>query len=864
MRKVLNTIAASLAFTGAALVFGLSQSPASTNSVSAQVLTPTVYFTPVPTGEGGIGGIIVGGGTPANGATATAQAVISATARAGATATAFASGGTATAQVIATSTAAVQQTSTAIAQATSTAIAGATATLIRHGHSTANATATAAPGATATSRAQATGTAIAGATATSAVYATGTASANATATAAPGATATSRAQATGTAVAGATATARVQATGTASANATATAAPGATSTAIVRATGTAVAGATATARVQATGTASANATATAAPGATATAGVRATGTAAARATATRSAQVTATARANATATAAPGATATARVQATGTAIAGATSTAVVRATGTASANATATAAPGATATARVQATGTAVAGATSTAIIQATGTASANATATAAPGATSTAIVRATGTAVAGATATEVVRATGTAQANATGTAVVQATETAIVQATGTASAYATATARATSNATPIATSAVDLNKYEYTCRVGTAVDSTTGENCTSFYGETYEFRTGQWWTTKTYCMTAAQCETPEGTPLDQYDQLPCVPRLTASGIVVDCKPNADLQTWNVTASVYTECPINEVLRSPYPRTLVNLKTNFILQPKEYNDVNGISSAPQAPANIADFLDADGNPTEDGFRVGVWKNLRLVMRSHRFNGGETWFGDVVPQPRWVFTDRAWNSGVFPAIQDGPIAKYQYETSSADLGTRFGRGFDIRNKIPANTFDLPAYPVQLTSYCGHEWKVVVELAKKEWEKTGACYGTILYPDGSTYVPPGTDRADCPPGEVAPGRWKYGWTSFETTEPGPNGEPIWPGIDLKLIGRPVSYDQRMRTKGGGVFRTLGVPRVYWDDPWGLWIPVVEVQSVIRDECVADGSCEPIGAEAGSLAP
>jgi hypothetical protein len=784
----------------------------------------SINLTPVPTDEGGIGGIIVGNGTrvPPGLATGTAVARATQTAQAG---------GTATAQA----TLSVGATGTAVVNATSTA--------------SANATATAAPAATATAGAQATGTSVAQATGTAVVNATGTASVNATATAAPGATATAGAQATSTSVAQATGTAVVNATGTASVNATATAAPGATSTAIVRATGTAIVGATQTVVAQATSTARAIATATAAPGATATAIVRATGTAIVRATGTAVAQVTATARAGATATAAPGATSTAIVRATSTAIANATGTAIVRATSTASAGATATAAPGATSTAIVRATGTAVMNATGTAIVRATSTASANATATAAPGATATAIVQATGTAA--------VQATGTAMVNATSTAVAQATETAVVQATGTAAAFATATARATAQMTPVPTSPTIVDTFDYACQVGTAVDSTTGETCNGYYGQTFEYRAGQWWAIKTYCQTEAMCKKPEGPPLDQYQELPCVPRLTPTGIVLECKPSDKLETWNVRAEVYTECPINEVLRAPYPRTLVNVDTNFILQPREYNDPNGISSAPQSPANIDLYVDGKGDPTEEGYAAGVWKNLRLVMRSQRLAGGALWFDQVVPKPEWRFTDRAWNSPKYPQVQEGEMAKYNYQTSSADLNTLFGRAFDFRNRQPSNDFNLPAYPVQLKTFCGHQWKVVVDLAEKVWKKEGECYATRLNPDGTTQEPPGTSNAQCPPGFVAPGQFKLGWKPFDTQ---------WANIDLRIIGRLNGYDQRTRTKAGGVFkdRLSGTNRVWWDDPWGIWVPVVEVQSVIRDECVAEGSCEPPAAEGGSLAP
>jgi hypothetical protein len=893
VRKTLNIAVFSLSLMAAALVAVAWQTGAGAdaNIAAAQGQTPAITLTPVGTAtdEGGLGGIIVGNGTriaPIE-ATGTAVARLTQTAQAGGNATTVAQT-TATAQANATGTA--QASATQSAQATQSAGATSTASVNATSTASANATATAAPGATATAGAQATSTSSANATGTAVVRATGTASANATATAAPGATSTAGVRATGTASVNATGTAVVRATGTASANATSTAAPGATATAGVRATSTAIANATGTAVVRATGTASANATSTAAPGATATAGVQATGTAIVRATSTAIAQATGTARAIATATAAPGATATAGVRATSTAIANATGTAIVRATSTASAGATATAAPGATATAGVRATGTASVNATGTAIVRATSTASAGATATAAPGATATAVVRATGTASVNATGTAVVRATSTASAGATataapgatatagmqatGTAIVQATgtaivratstagaiatSTAIVQATGTAAAFATATARATAEMTPVPTSPAVVDTFDYSCQVGTAVDSTTGETCNGYYGQILEYHDGKWWTTKTYCQTEAQCKKPGGQDLDKYPELPCKPFITPGGVRMECVPNDKLETWNVRADVYTECPINEVLRAPYPRTLVNVETNFILQPKEYNTEAGISSAPQAPANINAFIDKDtGLPTQEGYEAGVWKDMQLIMRSRRLPGGTVWFEMVVPKPEWRFSDRGWNSPKFPAIQDGETAKYIYETSSADLASTFGRAFDFVNRQPSNNFNLPAYPVTLKTYCGHEWMAKVKLAKKEWKKTGDCYATILYPDGSTYIPPGTSNEGCSPGSVATGEFIYGWKDFQTD---------WANIDMRLIGRAVTYDIRTKTKAGGIFkdRLTNTNRVWWDDPWGIWVPVVEVQSVIRDECVAEGSCEPPAAEGASLKP
>ncbi|MCL5994813.1 MAG: hypothetical protein M1546_02015, partial [Chloroflexi bacterium] len=394
----------------------------------------------------------------------------------------------------------------------------------------------------------------------------------------------------------------------------------------------------------------------------------------------------------------------------------------------------------------------------------------------------------------------------------------------------------------------------------EYTCQVGDATDSDTGLPCSDgYYGTTYEYEGGTWWAVGTYCMARAQCETSEGTPLDEDTTLPCVPTITSEGIVLVCQPSAEIETWNVRAEVNTSCPINEVMRAPYPRALVNVTTTFILSPALYNPVDGtgFASDPQSPANLGSFVDAQGNPTEHGYEVGIWKDFRLLMRSHRFNGGEDWFGQTVPQPQWHFDDRSWNANA-SQDQQGPRATYIYQTSSAGLSTLSGRAFDMVNKRPADSYNLPAYGVTLRSYCGHDWKVTVKVAQRVWQPSGACYATELYPDGTTLEPEGTSNEGCEPGYVSPGQWSYGWQEYATE---------WTGIDLRQTGRATAYDSRTRTRSGGFFKDVS----YWDTPSGdpdeasgIWVPVLEVQSVLRSACVASGECPPPKVEPTAVTP
>ncbi|HEY3289360.1 MAG TPA: hypothetical protein VGK87_04455 [Anaerolineae bacterium] len=416
------------------------------------------------------------------------------------------------------------------------------------------------------------------------------------------------------------------------------------------------------------------------------------------------------------------------------------------------------------------------------------------------------------------------------------------------VTVTPTATSTKTPTNTPTNTATPLpptptpTTESLSTN-FSNTCQVGPATDSSTGLACADgFYGTDLVYRDSTWWTVKTYCMTATQCSTKVGPSLDTYTNLPCVPKLTSAGIVLDCKPNSGVQTWNLKAQVDTMCPVNQVIRAPYPRSVVNVATNFVLQPATFDVADGNVSAPQSPANLADFLDPNGNPTKEGYTAGVWKDLQLYMRSQRFAGGENWFGQIVPKPQWIFSDRDWNSSSqYPRQQEGNQASYVYRTSSAGLSSLYGREYDPAGKAPGDLYDLPAYGVTMKTFCGHQWKVSITMAARTWHPSGACYQTGLNPDGTTITPPGTSGDGCAAGWAAPGTYTYGWQDFTTD---------WAGIDMTQVGKSTTYDLRTRTMSGGAWQG----NVYWDQPSGIWVPVLEVQSVLRSACVANGSCLP----------
>ena len=404
---------------------------------------------------------------------------------------------------------------------------------------------------------------------------------------------------------------------------------------------------------------------------------------------------------------------------------------------------------------------------------------------------------------------------------------------------------------------------------WKYICQKGNP--PIKGMNCGGYYGTYWTFWKNQFMvdnqdyacscTGAYFCMTASQCSTLSDSPSCD-NTLPCTPNITSDGVVLSCPSQNGLDTSNLHVQ-YPElstCPTNVVLRSPFPRAMVNVPINFFLQPLQpnnYDDINGHSTSPVSPKNLLtdQLVNATtGLPTEKGYAAGVWQNLVLTLRSHRFTGGESWFNETVPQPKYTFSDQPWNTPALPSVQTGITATYIYKTSSYGLNTTFGREFDMVNKQVTHVYDLPAYEVQSTTYCGHDWKASVQLAQRNWQKTGSCYQTILYPDGTTFTPAGTSNEGCNPGWVAPGNWVYSWRTYTTD---------WSGVDMTLTGLSTTYDSQPNSVSGGIFDNA----TYRDDEDGvngIWVPVVEVQSVLRGKCVADGTCAPPVAEPGSIAP
>ena len=290
---------------------------------------------------------------------------------------------------------------------------------------------------------------------------------------------------------------------------------------------------------------------------------------------------------------------------------------------------------------------------------------------------------------------------------------------------------------------------------------------------------------------------------------------MPCDPEVNAEGtfLKLDCTEERNNQfVWeeparikvsdDISVPVTTTCPINTVLRAPYPRAIVSVATTFMLSDAVYSpNEQGIWSDPITPHKDVNYSPSGLGPP--------WRRLQIGLRSKRLYNQEDWLGDTAPKPTWQFEDRAWNlPAQFPTTQTGPTAQYVYQTSSAGL-PEYGRAFDQDNSRPADAYDLPAYAASITTSCGHEWAL-------RWQELMSNTG----PSGVTFY----------------------WQD-ETID--------WQPIDLQTITGTqlsTSYAIQTQTLSGGQFQG----QAYWDAPEAIWVPVIEVQTIFVDICVATGAC------------
>jgi hypothetical protein len=379
-------------------------------------------------------------------------------------------------------------------------------------------------------------------------------------------------------------------------------------------------------------------------------------------------------------------------------------------------------------------------------------------------------------------------------------------------------------------------------------------------------------------WAESVSCLSAAYCE---GSPPEESGQPepPCVPSYGGGGI--GCE-NAD--QWGYHIWVSARVPPHRVQVDPFPRWLVAMGAPL---PAPFESGHaGRLTLQDYPAYTPPGLCAPHGP---GFSAGCWSNtLDFPERDPEddpqpgdvrdYHVGLRWRRvDVTDGPAlgpvspicWDFDEREWNVGAdygygrIRAMECGATSvQHVYETSSwgkPHNGPRFVPKEEACGSWEQDTgccaqvraeWDMPAYQVRVNTNWSAEWAVEWEAWEQvglDWGDEEACFCRAEGP------PTGTPHQGCP-GEACGGC--AGWC-------GRIGRPTydwvrhfdgWHTFDLRRYGSATWY-----YTSWAVITTGAAPWCayeYGDPNPGdtVRVPVVEIQSVLQDPCVIDGSCLP----------
>ena len=293
----------------------------------------------------------------------------------------------------------------------------------------------------------------------------------------------------------------------------------------------------------------------------------------------------------------------------------------------------------------------------------------------------------------------------------------------------------------------------------------------------------------------------------------------------------IECSDDSG-RSWTLPVDERVGCPINEMIRQPYPRAMVTQENRFALLSNEwFPGEGGKWSAPQNPYSLDGLIDAQGNPLVEN----IVRNVRFGLRSQRLPKGTNWLGSQVDDIKWTFTGASSNGD--PRVQFGVTTTYSYAAASytgpgAPAGAVNGKGrvYDRARRLPGNAYTLPAYPITLQTYCGFWYSIAMERSIAYWQQLSSCIDPEYDEDGNAIVPAGFSTEDCPYGKIAFGETRHRWEIW-TWIP-------WTRYDMREEGFSTPYVPVTKATGGGIFQN----RVYMEPTAnGLWVPVVEVQTV-----------------------
>lgn len=402
---------------------------------------------------------------------------------------------------------------------------------------------------------------------------------------------------------------------------------------------------------------------------------------------------------------------------------------------------------------------------------------------------------------------------------------------------------------------------------------------------CPSGYADRFCVVNATWVSTWSCMGNTAACEATPPPPDNQDDTPPCTPSGGNGGFNLDHCDGYQGWNWGYNISVSARVPPHIVQVDPFPRWLVAMGAP-LPQPFQSGQPGRLTlqdypaftppglCAPNGPGfsngcwsdavNLPDPLRQDPQPGDiKDFKIGLrWRRVRNDLPNPNDLG-------PVPPVCWDFDEREWNIGQnygygrIPAMECGSTSvTHIYETSSwgkPHNGPRFLLPEDACKpweehcceQVPGEDgqWDMPAYQVKVYTTWAAEWAVqwdAWEVVDMDW---GDCFCRA---EGEPLgVPHQSCSATAPAcsgcsgwcGKV--GEPEYGWIHHFDG---------WHPIDLRNYDSPTWYytSWAVITTGRGNWCAFE----YADPNPGdtVRVPVIEVQSVLRDPCVLDNSCPP----------
>ncbi|HHS97683.1 MAG TPA: hypothetical protein ENK08_07260 [Chloroflexi bacterium] len=394
-------------------------------------------------------------------------------------------------------------------------------------------------------------------------------------------------------------------------------------------------------------------------------------------------------------------------------------------------------------------------------------------------------------------------------------------------------------------------------------------------------------------WVTYQSCLEdPSVCEKQSPPPPDRPEP-PCTPEPGGDGISFNCPGDEERGfDWGYYLWVSARVPPHRVKMWPFPRWLVAMGAP-LPQPFESGEPGRLTllddpaftppelCAPHGPGNEGGcWSDAVSFPTrEEGEepQPGDVRNYRIGLRWRRARNDRPHPNDIagVPPVCWDFDEREWNIGkdygygrIVNEVCWANEVTHIYETSSwgkPHNGARFLPPEEVCRRVDwergcceqvPDEWDLPAYQVRVYTTWAAEWAVEYE----RYERVGTEWSECQCTDYDPAQYPDVEWRSCgdPPEGVCVGVYDDPQTEWwgkqrEVVYDWVHHFEGWYPIDLREYGNPTWYytSYRVTTIGEGPWCP---DHRYTHTGDAVPVPVIEVQSVLRDPCVIDNSCPP----------